>query len=247
MSLSRSAIDRLGDRLRADADLEEGDLRLLDAYRREFAESYEQAVSTLRTACGVQPTGRPAKSTASIVEKLRRESVRLSQLQDIAGCRILAKNRHQQDDFVARMAAAFVDVAIVDRRERPSHGYRAVHVLVTFEHRLVEVQVRTQLQHLWAEVSEKFADRLGQIVKYGGGDPRVRGLLDRLSELIRRNEEDEWISHNTNDPRRNRQSARGATKRALATKRQIRELLEDVLSQLDQPELLTSIMQEPRQ
>lgn len=75
-------------------------------------------------------------------------------------------------------------MTIVDRRARPSNGYRAVHVLVaTGEHR-VEVQVRTALQQLWAELSEKLSDRYGIAIKYGGGDATARGTLDELSELV---------------------------------------------------------------
>jgi ppGpp synthetase/RelA/SpoT-type nucleotidyltranferase len=37
---------------------------------------------------------------------------------------------------------------VIDRREKPSHGYRAVHVIVECGGRMVEIQVRTELQHL---------------------------------------------------------------------------------------------------
>ncbi|MDE2181227.1 MAG: hypothetical protein KGJ40_10350, partial [candidate division NC10 bacterium] len=67
--------------------LTESDLRILDEYRRSFEGAYETVVRTLRDELHLEPTGRPAKSTSSLIEKLRRESIRLSQVQDIAGCR----------------------------------------------------------------------------------------------------------------------------------------------------------------
>ncbi|MFM7459519.1 MAG: hypothetical protein ACKO15_01560, partial [Burkholderiales bacterium] len=113
------------------------------------------------------------------VEKLRRESTRLSQMQDIAGCRVLVKDLKSQNALVEQLVAAFIDVVIVDRRAQPSHGYRAVHLVVTSESRTVEIQVRTSLQHFWALLSEKVADKLGNAIKYGGGDPVVsKQLLD---------------------------------------------------------------------
>ncbi|MBI3306876.1 MAG: hypothetical protein HYZ84_03615 [Candidatus Omnitrophica bacterium] len=55
----------------------------------------------------LQPTGRPAKSTTSIVDKLHRESIRLSQLQDIAGCRIVVKDIQEQNSVAELIQKAF--------------------------------------------------------------------------------------------------------------------------------------------
>src|SRR5438046_10135081 len=85
---SKTQIDRLGDRLRG-GDISEDDLRMLDHYRRSFSIAYEFVVGTIRNELGLEPTGRPAKSTTAIADKLLRESIRLSQLQDIAGGRII--------------------------------------------------------------------------------------------------------------------------------------------------------------
>src|SRR5262249_6618844 len=98
----------------------------------------------------MRPTGRPAKSTTSVIEKLRRESIRLSQIQDIAGCRLIGAKIHDQNQMVTDLVAAFSTTTIIDRRKNPSHGYRAVHVIVQSQGRLIEIQVRTALQHLWA-------------------------------------------------------------------------------------------------
>src|SRR5690606_19804775 len=157
MAISKSQIDRLGDRLKSGSH-SESDLRLLDEYRRSFGEAYDVVIQTLRRR-GESPTGRRAKSTLSIVEKLRRESLRLSQMQDIAGCRIVVENIVEQDMRVGRLCGDFGRRigAIVDRRGNPSQGYRAVHVIVKVDDKLIEIQVRTWLQHLWAELSEKLS------------------------------------------------------------------------------------------
>ncbi len=179
---STAAVDQLGERLRKTLTVE--DLRVLDQYRREFGSDYAVVVASLRNTLALDTSGRPAKSTTAIVEKLKRGSMRLSQMQDIAGCRIIVADTLVQDAVVARLATMFPSTSIMDRRDRPSHGYRAVHIIVRPKKRPIEIQVRTVLQHLWAEFSEKAADTFGIDVKYGGGRKTVREVLDRASETV---------------------------------------------------------------
>jgi ppGpp synthetase/RelA/SpoT-type nucleotidyltranferase len=44
-------------------------------------------------------------------------------------------------------------VDIDDRREKPSHGYRAVHVIPRVDAHSIEIQVRTPLQDIWAQTN----------------------------------------------------------------------------------------------
>jgi putative GTP pyrophosphokinase len=76
------------------------------------------------------------------------------------------------------------EVAIIDRRATPSCGYRAIHVVAKVGGLPVEVQIRTELQHAWAEVSEKLADIYGIALKHGGGPIVIRSILDAYSSLI---------------------------------------------------------------
>jgi ppGpp synthetase/RelA/SpoT-type nucleotidyltranferase len=141
-------------------------------------------VGTIRSNLVLEPTGRPGKSTGAIVGKLNRQKTRLSQMQDIAGCRILVPEILAQDRAVDDLLHLFQKAQVFDRRDRPSYGYRAVHVVVTLRSRSVEIQVRTRLQHVWAELSEKLADQLGNEVKYGGGPALIKQLLDQSSQLV---------------------------------------------------------------
>ena len=61
-------------------------------------------------------------------------------------------------------------------------------MLVTYMKKTIEIQVRTSLQHLWAELSEKFSDIVSPAIKYGGGDEQVQTLLGRLSNLVANHE-----------------------------------------------------------
>lgn len=179
---STTKIDQLGGRLRAD-DYSDDDLLLLDRFRRSYASAYEHTVKIIREDLRLAPTGRPAKSTHAIRDKLHRSPIRLSQMQDIAGCRLVVEDRHQQDAIVADITRLFSESTVVDRRDKPSHGYRAVHVIVRVGEKAVEVQIRTEPQQVWAEYAEKLADTIDPALKYGGGPEGPQVILRALSNV----------------------------------------------------------------
>lgn len=146
--------------------------------------AYDAVVRAVREELHLGCTGRPAKSTSSIVEKLRRESIRLTQMQDIAGCRIVVSDASTQQKAIETLVRRFPTHALIDRRARSSHGYRAVHVVVTSDGKQVEIQLRTVLQHQWAELSEKLSDMLDPTIKYGGGDTEIRAFLSRMAAWV---------------------------------------------------------------
>lgn len=145
-------------------------------------------VNTLRDKFARASTARPAKSTQAIVDKLKREKIRLAQMQDIAGCRVIVSSLSDQDRLVSQLLQHFENGRVYDRVSQPSHGYRAKHLVVKVTGRLVEVQVRTELQHLWAAMSEKVADFYGHGLKYGHGHTTVSAKLLELSDLARDSE-----------------------------------------------------------
>jgi putative GTP pyrophosphokinase len=186
--LSKSQIDKIGDRLRQgsiDADA----ILALEAYRDEFTESYKYVERMFRDVLGHTVTGRPAKSTLAIIEKLRRQKTRLTQIQDIAGCRIVVGSVAEQNSLVEAAKVMLDDISVDDKRSDPVHGYRAVHLIIKQSGKLVEVQIRTRFQHLWAEISEKMADTYGHEIKYGEGNEWALNILRRMSEHIRKMED----------------------------------------------------------
>ena len=101
------------------------------------------------------------KNTGTILEKLRRYGGSwLKSIQDLAGMRVVgAFDRNRQDELVRAVVDLFSDAPrppkVIDRRDTPVNGYRAVHVVVFPDSVPVEIQVRTELQHEWAELFEK--------------------------------------------------------------------------------------------
>lgn len=179
MKLSNTQIDRLGDRLKQ-GPISDDDLILLDAYRKSCGEAYEIVLQNIREQLKLEPAGRPAKSTGAIMGKLRRGKIQLSQIQDIAGCRIVVSNVVEQERVVASLRSLFPEAQVVDRRVKPSYGYRAVHVIPKISGKRIEIQVRSQLQHIWALRSEKLSE-IDPTIKYGGGIDEAREFLVTLS------------------------------------------------------------------
>jgi len=180
--MSNSQIDKLGRDLRS-GQINAENLKRLELFRAEFGEAYKAVEDLFVNKLKLRITGRPSKSTVAIVEKLKRETIRLSQIQDIAGCRVLVPDIGAQDRLVHVLDTMLGRVVIDDKRDVPTHGYRAVHVIALHGNRPVEVQVRTFHQHAWAEISEKLADIFGQSIKYGAGEPWVLKFLSELSDL----------------------------------------------------------------
>ena len=177
--LSRRQIDRLGERLRESATAE--DRVLLADYRETFLNAQLIVMFDMgRLGIGRSDGGR-LKRPESVIAKLERDSrIRLSRMQDIAGCRLVADSKAEQDEIYVRLQADFDTYRAYDIRENPHSGYRAVHVVIRRDDRFVEVQVRTQNQREWARLSE-LATSYDSSIKYGGGDDAVRQALDDLS------------------------------------------------------------------
>lgn len=117
--------------------------------------------------------------------------MRLSQMQDVGGCRAVVSRLDVIYEIVAdlerqgRWAIDHVD----DYASSPQDtGYRAVHLIVRKNDRFIEVQLRTREQHTWAEIIEG-ADRSrvhGTEVdlKHGEGPSEVVGYYREIAEIL---------------------------------------------------------------
>ena len=115
--------------------------------------------------------GSRPKTQDTLVQKLRqRPTLKLDSVSDLAGVRVDADMYLGEQTRLAHEIAEHFgadESAIVDRRDGAKAGYRAVHVDLRLPAGHVEVQVRTILQSIWANIYERLADDLGRGIRYG--------------------------------------------------------------------------------
>jgi len=94
-----------------------------------------------------------------IIDKLHRfPQMRLSQMEDIGGCRAVLPTLDQVKGVAERITNRWHGALIIDYTERPKpSGYRAIHVIERRDGRLIEVQLRSQRQDQWAVAVETWA------------------------------------------------------------------------------------------
>ena len=182
--LTRSQINRAGRRLRKAETPDEADRQIYDEFRATFAEPLAEVVEALRGVAGGAPVTYRLKRFETTVEKLRRLTSDLARLEDIAGCRVVVPTMREQRDTLGLIRQEFKVIRERDYQAEPRDGYRALHVVVHSQGKAVEVQLRTELEDRWANTVEEIADRHDRGIKYGGGAPGVRDILDTVSELF---------------------------------------------------------------
>lgn len=130
-----------------------------------------------------------AKTIDTLRQKLQRDpGTPLPSVQDVAGVRFEAEmSLDEQDAVVNAICGAFghdLETSVRDMRTSAHSGYRAVHIWLRFPSR-VEVQVRTHLQGMWANVYESAADVFGRGIRYGEipDDETEQRLVRGLREM----------------------------------------------------------------
>lgn len=126
------------------------------------------------------------------MRKLNRLSVRLTQLQDIGGLRIIVDDNAAVD----RINAAIVQTLGSSRNYsikrstdyrpygRDDSGYRALHNVILSDSIHLEMQVRSHAQHYWAESVERTSVFYGKRLKEGEGSNVVLLYFKNLSILF---------------------------------------------------------------
>jgi ppGpp synthetase/RelA/SpoT-type nucleotidyltranferase len=123
LPISKSQLDLMGNRLKE--EISNDDREML----RQVAGAYQEVLDDVKAQLaelGYAATTR-VKTTATLVEKLRRErAMRLSQVQDLAGARIIVSDRPAQDKAKDKIRSYFESSGHackeVDRRTHPTNG-----------------------------------------------------------------------------------------------------------------------------
>jgi putative GTP pyrophosphokinase len=126
------------------------------------------------------------KRVATMVDKLGREpTMALSRMQDIGGCRAIVQSIDDLRAVQQRLMKNRPPVRVADYIVSPrSSGYRAVHVVVTYDGRCIEVQLRTQLMHEWAVAVERLGGQMDEDLKSGRGPREVLEWLETVSQAM---------------------------------------------------------------
>ena len=141
--------------------------------------------SMVRTeGCQVEVSQR-LKRFRTILDKLVREpNLPLSRMQDVAGVRAVLNSIHEVRRVEARLKHNRPVVGYSDYISSPrTSGYRGVHVVVVYDSRQIEVQLRTRVMHEWAITVERLSSRVGENLK-GDGHHAVQEFLAAVSRAM---------------------------------------------------------------
>jgi len=133
--------------------------------------------------------GQRLERMVTIRDKLvRQPGMALSRMQDIGGCRAVLLTQADVDAAVEHLRQRHA-LELLAREagyvaEPKSDGYRAKHVIGRSGGVLIEIQLRTELQHRWAELVEQFDRRRGTDLKTGRGSEEAAALMRRAAEVF---------------------------------------------------------------
>lgn len=200
MKLSKSLVDSAGKVLTRETETDVDKYILytdaFDEYRKNHLEPLSK--TTMELQQWLAQFGKDyfiaqrLKRKPQILRKLKRFSARLSQLQDIGGTRIIVDQNKDVNDLVNFLKERFQTskelkvVKLTDYRGegREDSGYRAYHVILEREGYRMELQIRSKIQHYWAETIERTSIVYGHHLKELEGDSTIILYFKTLSDLF---------------------------------------------------------------
>jgi Region found in RelA / SpoT proteins len=225
----RNQVDKAGDILAAGGASDEELVWAFDVLNNwrashsfplnNFTTNLRTKVKTLQTKAVV---AQRIKRLDSILQKLRRpatSTLKLSQMQDIGGCRAIVKT----PDLVKRLIQSYKrsKFAHILRRENDyiatskEDGYRGVHLvyqykglgnqITSYDKLRIEIQIRTIWQHAWATTVEAVSTFTGQALKSSEGDEDWLRLFVLMSSAMALIEKRPIVPNTPSDPRQLRQ------------------------------------------
>ena len=173
-----------GDFLGAIADI--GAYRELHAYPLEKVTYGVRKMMETEIGRTAPRPGQRFKRMDRILDKLIRfPHMRLSQMEDIGGCRAVLGDLDQVYSVASRLRRRWPHARIHDHILEPKHdGYRAIHVIERRDGRLIEVQLRTPSQDEWASTVEWTAELTGYRLKDGHGPADLRTYLAMAAKRL---------------------------------------------------------------
>jgi hypothetical protein len=154
------------------------------------------------------------KRLRSIYKKLDdRPTMKLTQMQDIGGCRCIVRDTPAVLALYGRYKASRMKhrlVSVDDYINNPkTSGYRGIHLIYSYysdrskdyNELKIEVQLRSQTQHAWATAVETASTFTGQNLKGGEGNPDWLRFFALASALIAWDEKSPHVPETPDNPK----------------------------------------------
>lgn len=193
MDLSNSAINKIGGIIRSgETSSGYGDaVATLNIWREAHGalmdEYYDKCVELTHTeATSNIIVAQRLKRLPTIIKKLNRfKTMRLSSMQDIAGVRVIVRDMDQFVEIEGQIQKWPGLNRIKNYIDSPKpDGYRGKHFIFKKGSSFVEVQLRTQIQHIWATSIETVDVFRGSSMKTGGDQTYWREFFRQASSTL---------------------------------------------------------------
>jgi hypothetical protein len=190
LQFSRSEVDKAGSALVTYPNNEyptDKALTVISNFRSSHSRPLNTMTVGLRRRAVVESdnflVAQRVKRLSSIVAKLRRfPGLRLSQMQDIGGCRSVLTSVNEVQAVVERYKKSSIRHELASEDDYITHpkdsGYRGVHLVYkylsdrkeTYNGLKIEIQIRSLLQHAWATAVETVGTFIRQALKSSQGE-----------------------------------------------------------------------------
>jgi putative GTP pyrophosphokinase len=186
INFSKGELDRAGDSL-VKFPFDPNSLDILNKWRSAHNYPLNTFQATLRKKLKyideTAITAQRLKRTHSIIHKLQRfESMKLSRMQDIGGLRAIVNSKTKLEKlYKAYLGTKLTHILIRENNyilNPKNSGYRGIHLVYKYKNKLnpnydgllIELQIRTRLQHSWATAVETIGTFIGEPLKSSMGN-----------------------------------------------------------------------------
>lgn len=191
--ISKRKIDLIGNKLKQGQSLKTFELQQLLEWRNSFSGPLDYYYSKLKIKIpreDIVAIAKRLKRIGSIQIKLERfPTMRLSTLQDVAGVRVILNDNIALDRAYTKirgLTSRNTLKRLDDYHNKPKEdGYRGMHLIYQNESSsLIEIQLRTKLEHIWATAVETYGELQSTSFKTGKGDQDWKVFFKLLSSYF---------------------------------------------------------------
>ena len=210
--VTKKEFERISQRIREN-DISPEDYQKISDFRAEHSKVIKSFIWSLRSFLKNKKNKIHSKENIIVSQRLKRlpsiigkvkrfENMSVGRMQDLAGARIILNNLND----VERMATYLRENVYSKKgknnfyfvREKnyivspKEDGYRSVHQIFKYQGKkeenlegyVIELQIRTKLQHQWATAVEIIDSIKNQSLKIGGGDTHYKEFFKLSSKVI---------------------------------------------------------------